>query len=80
MPGEHVAVAGIIDEVTRGSKNVLGTPRDFDTGFSQRDLAGPPFYEFRADLALEFAHLHRQRRLGHRAFVGGSAEMTVAGK
>jgi len=33
-----------------------------------------------ADLAFEFAHLHRQRRLGHCAVRGGAPEMAVAGE
>ena len=80
MPGEHVTVADIVDEVARGGEDVLGAPRHFAPGFSQCDLARPPFHQFRADLALEFAHLHRQRRLGHRAFVRRPAEMAVAGE
>ncbi len=51
-------MARIIDEVAGGGENALGALRHFQTGFGQRDFARPPFHQFRADLAFEFAHLH----------------------
>ena len=49
-----------------------------DAGRGERDLAWPPLNQLRADLALEFPHLHGKGRLRHRAIVGGAAEMPVA--
>ena len=79
-PAQHVAVAGKIDQIARGGEDLLGALGDVQTGFGERDVARPPLHQFGADLALEFAHLHRQRRLGHRAVRGGAPEMPVAGE
>src|ERR1700733_2977714 len=73
-------MAGIIDEIARGGENTLGPPRYFEPGVGECDVAGPPFHQLYSDLALKFAHLHGQGRLGHGAFVSRPAEMTVAGE
>ena len=69
-----------IDEVTRCRKNPLCALRDFDAGLRQSDVAWPPLYEVGADLTFQFLDLHRERRLGDGAFIGGASEVPVAGE
>ena len=59
---------------------MLGTARHIEADLSERNFGRPAFHQFSADLALQFAHLHRQRRLGHRAFFRRPAEMAVFGE
>ena len=77
-PAEHVAVAGEVDEVARRGEDLLGARGDFQAGVGERNVARPPLDQFGADLALQLAHLHRQRRLADGAVLGGAAEMPVA--
>ena len=73
-------MAGEIDEVARGGEDALGALRHFQTDLGDGDLARPALDQIGAQLALELADLHRQRRLGDRAFLGGLAEVTIARK
>ena len=77
-PAEQVAVAREIDQVAGGGEDLLGALRHVQAGVGERDLARPPLDQFGADLALQLAHLHRQRRLGHRAVRRRPPEMPVA--
>ena len=69
-----------IDEVARCRKNPLCALRDFDAGLRQSDVAWPSLYEVGADLTFQFLDLHRERRLGDGAFIGGASEVPVAGE
>ena len=69
-----------IHEVPRRRKNVLGAARDFEAGFRQHDVAGPPLDQRDADVLFKLADLHGEGRLGHRALLGGAAEVPVAGE
>ena len=73
-------MAGEIDQVARGGEDLLGALRHVQAGVGERDLARPPLDQFGADLALQLADLHRQRRLGDGAVVRRPAEMPVAGE
>ena len=73
-------MAGKVDQVAGGGEDTFGALRDFETGLGQRDLACPPLDQFGADLALQFAHLHGQRRLSDRAVLRRPAEMPMAGE
>ena len=70
-------MAGEIDQIARRRENVFGAAGDFEADVGEHDIARTPFDQFGADLAFEFAHLHRQRWLGHRALLRGATEMTV---
>ena len=67
-----------IDEIARGGENALGSLSHFDSCRRNGDVAGPPFDQLRADLALQFSDLHRERGLRHCAIVRGAAKMPVA--
>ena len=67
-----------IDQVAGGGKDLLGALRHVQSGIVERDIARPPLDQFGADLALEFAHLHGQRRLAHRAVGRCPSEMPMA--
>ena len=54
--------------------------RHFHPRVGERDVVGPAFHQFGADLALELAHLHRQRRLTDCAIFCRPSEMPVASK
>ena len=69
-----------IDEIARRGQDLLGTLRYIETGVGQHHLPRPPFDQFSVDLALKFTDLHRQGRLGHRAFRGRPAKMPVPGE
>ena len=69
-----------IDKIARGRKNVLGALRDLGADIGERDLARPALDQRRRRAALQIANLHRQRRLGDRAGLGGPAEMPVLGR
>ena len=80
-PGQQPpAVAREVDEVARRRQHALGAPRDFRAGLGQHHLARPPLHQVGAEVLLEVADLHRQRRLGHGAGLGGPAEMPVLGQ
>jgi hypothetical protein len=69
-----------IHQVARCGQHVLTAPRDFATGIGQYHLAGPPLDQGYAKVTLEVANLHRQRRLGDGAGIGGAPEMAVFGQ
>ncbi len=77
-PAQQVAVAGEVDQVAGGGEDALGPLRHIDTNIGEHDLARTPLHQFGADLALEFAHLHGQGRLGHGTVFRGPSEMPVA--
>jgi len=66
-----------IDEIARRGQDLLGTLRYIKAGVGQHHLAWPPFDQFSVDFALKFTDLHRQRRLGYRAFRRRAAKMPV---
>ena len=74
------AVARKLGEVARGRQHALGAPCDFDAGLGQDHFAGPPLDQIGAEVLLEVADLHRERGLGHRAGLGGLAEVPVLGQ
>src|SRR5579862_8822354 len=80
VPAEQFAMAGEIDDVAGGGKNALGALRHLETNIGERDVARTALDQFDAEVALELAHLHRQRRLRHRAILGSAAEMASAGE
>ena len=59
-------------------EDLLGALRHFEPGVGERDVARPPLDQLGADLALELADLHRQRRLGHGAVLRRPAEVPMA--
>ncbi len=71
------AVAGEIGEVTRRRQHGLGALRDFNSGFRQHHIVRPPLDQFDTKVPLQFADLHRQRRLGHGAGLGGLAKVPM---
>ena len=73
-------MAGEIDQVAGRRQHVLAPPHDLLADLGQHDLAGPALDQFDAEPLLEIADLHGQRRLGHRAGLGGAAEMPVLGQ
>ena len=73
-------MAGEIDQIARGRQHVLGPPGDLAADIGQHHIARPPFHHGDAEGAFEVADLHRQRRLGHGAGLGGAAEMAVFGE
>ena len=73
-------MAGKIDQIARGRQHVLGPPRDFAPDIGQHHVARPPLHHGDAEGAFQIADLHRQRRLGHGAGLGGAAEMAVFGQ
>ena len=77
-PAEQVAVAGEIDQIAGGGEDLLGALGHVQADIGERDVARPPLDQFGADLALQLAHLHGQRRLGHRAVVRRPPEMPMA--
>ena len=79
-PAQHVAVAGEIDQIAGRGQDVFGAPRHVEADVGERNIARPALDQFGADFALQFAHLHRQRRLGHGAVRRRPAEMPVAGE
>src|SRR3974377_365062 len=78
-PRQDFAMAGEIDQVARCRKNPLGTLRDFDAGLRQSDVTWPPLYEVGADFTFQFLDLHRERRLGDAAFIGGALAVRGGG-
>ena len=79
-PLSTFAVAGEIDEIAGGGEDLLGALGHVEADIGQRDFARPPLHQLGADLALQFADLHGQRRLGHRAVRRRPAEMPMAGE
>ena len=80
-PGQQAAaMAREIDEIARGREHVLAAAGDLAADFGQHHLARPPLDHGDAERALEIADLHRQRRLGDGAGLGGPAEMAVLGQ
>ena len=77
---EDVAMAGEVDEVAGGGEDALGALRHLKAGFGDGDLARPALDQLGAELALELADLHRQRRLGDGALLRRLAEMAIAGE
>ena len=69
-----------LGEVARGRQHALGAPRDLRAGLGQDHLAGPPLDQVDAEVLLQLADLHRERRLGHGAGLGGLAEVPVLGQ
>ena len=69
-----------IDQVARRGEHALGAPRDFDAGFGEHHVARPALDQVDAEVLLQVADLHRQRRLGDRAGLRGPAEMPVLGR
>ena len=69
-----------IDEVARCRKNPLCALCDFNADLCQSNVTWPPLYEVGADLTFQFLDLHRERRLGDGAFIGGASEVPVAGE
>jgi hypothetical protein len=74
------AMAREIDQIARGSENVLAAPGNFAPDIGQHHVARPPLHHRNAKRALEVAYLHRQRGLGHGARLGGAAEMAMFGE
>ena len=80
-PGEQAsAVARELGQVARGSEHALGAPRHLRAGVGQDHLARAPLDQFDAEVLLELADLHRQRRLRHRTGLRGLAEVPVLGE
>src|SRR6185312_6683020 len=77
---QHVAVAGEVDEVARGGEDTFGALRDFEPGLGDGDFAGAALDQLGAQLALELADLHGERRLGDRALLRRLAEMPITGE
>ena len=73
-------MAGEIDQIARGRQHVVAASGDFAPDIGQHHVARPPLHHGDAERPLEIADLHRQRRLGHRAGLGGAAEMAVFGE
>src|SRR5581483_721347 len=69
-----------VDEIACRRENALGAFGDVDADSREHDFARAPFDQVGADLPLQFADLHRQRRLSDGAFLGGAAKMPVAGE
>jgi hypothetical protein len=70
-------VAREINKVADSSKNLLGAIDHFQAGVGERDVVRPALHQLCADLALELAHLHGQRRLAYRAVLRCPPEMSV---
>ena len=76
-PLEHVAVAREVDQIAGGGEHLFGALGDFHADIGERDLVRAALDQLDADLALQLAHLHGQRRLRDRAILCGPAEMPV---
>ena len=80
-PGEQApAVARELGQVARGREHALGPPRHLRAGLGQDHLARPPLDQVDAEVLLQLADLHRERRLGDGAGLGGLAEMPMLGQ
>lgn len=71
-------MAGEVDEIAGRGQNALAPPRHFLAQLGELDRAGTPFHQYGVEFAFQLAHLHGQGRLGHRAGLGGAAEMAMA--
>ena len=69
-----------IDEIAGGREDLFRAFDHFQPRVGERDVVGAAFHQLGADLALELAHLHGQRRLTNRAIVCRPSEMPVASK
>ena len=77
-PGQQpAAMEREIREVAGRGQHPLGALRHLDADVGQGDLARPPLDQRHAELRLQLLDLHGQRRLRHRAGLGGLAEMPV---
>jgi hypothetical protein len=77
---QQVAMAGEVDKIAGGGEDVIGALRHVNANIGEHDLTRTPLHQHGADLALELAHLHRQRRLADRAVLRRPPEMPVAGE
>src|SRR5581483_247817 len=77
---KHIAMRGEFDEVARRGENAIGARSDLRAGVGEDDLAGTALDERGAELALELADLHGERRLRDGAILSRAAEMPVAGE
>ena len=73
-------VAREVGQIARRRQHALGAPRDLGADLGQDHVAGPPLDQLHAEVLLQIADLHGQRRLGHGAGLGGPAEMPVLGQ
>lgn len=69
-----------IDEIAGGGENLFGALGHFQPGVGERDVVRAALNQLDADLALELAHLHGQRRLTDRAIICRPPEMPVTGE
>ena len=73
-------MAGEVHQVARSRQHLFAAAGDFAPDIGQHHVARTPFHHGNAKRPLEIPDLHRQRRLGHGASLGGAAEMAVLGE
>ena len=79
--GQDVAaMPGEIEEIARRGQDLLAALGDLDPDIGQHHVAWAALDHLDAELPLQVADLHGQRRLGHRAGIGGPAEMPMLGQ
>ena len=77
-PGQQpAAMEREIGEIAGRGQHALGALRHLGADVGQGHFAGPPLDQRHAELRLQLLDLHGQRRLRHRAGLGGLAEMPV---
>ncbi len=74
---QPAAVAREIAEILHVVENFRGAFSDFDTGFRQGDFTRAALQQVDLQFALEFANLHRERRLADGTAFRRPAEMAV---
>ncbi len=74
---QPAAMAREIRQVAGRGQHALGALRHLGADVGQGDFARPPLDQRHAEVCLQLPDLHGERRLGHRAGLGGLAEMPV---
>ena len=78
LPGQQPAgVTREVGKIACGRQHALGAPCDLRAGRGQDHVARAPFDEIGAEILLQLADLHGERRLRHRAGLGGLAEVPM---
>ncbi len=70
-------MTGEVDEIAGRGEDALGTLGHLPADVGRYDVARPPLEKIGADRTLQGTDLHRERRLGHGALLGGASEMPM---